>query len=528
MKIDYLNRNNPNIVKNIFVYFLFFLVPFFSFGQYDFSRINSKNNEIYPVLHPNGSELYFTRANDVGNIGGQKDEGDIWVSTLEGNVWSQPRHAGSTINNRFFNSVVGFSPDGKIMFLHRRYPTDDKPPKSQGLSYSMRSGDTWTFPKPVDIKYFKNTSDHQSGSLSADGKILLLAMNSFSSRGKEDIYVCFWNGNEFSQPQNLGSTINTSDQEMTPTLAPDNKTLFFSSNGHPGKGGRDIFRSERLDGSWTNWSKPINLEDINTEGVELSFLISPDMSWSIYTSTVNSDGFGDLNFYELPQDSVYEVAAVDSSTFQFETETPEEAVQPEKIFTGRVLNEKTRDYVSYTVKIRGGDYIDSLNITPPQRQFKFFVPDNLDRIYVDVKAYAYMPITETIRLGNSLNERVYYLKPLEVGMTMKLDKIYFERGQPTLVDSSYSELDKVVNVMTENPTMEIELAGHTDNQGDSQKNLELSQARVETVRNYLVSRGIAETRIKGKGYGGSRPIASNASEETRKLNRRVEFIITKF
>jgi len=327
---------------------------------------------------------------------------------------------------------------------------------------------------------------------------------------------------------NLGSTINTKEQEMTPTLAPDNKTLFFSSNGHGGKGGRDIFRSQRLDSTWTKWSKPVNIEAINTDGVELSFILSRDMKWSIYSSTLNSDGYGDLNFYEMPQDSVFEAVEVDSVSYRMVQEKSAELTNPEKIFTGRVYNEKTRDFVNSHIFIRYREFQDSMKITSEEKIFKFFVPDSLERLFVDVKAGGYMPVTETILLDNALNERVYYLKPLEVGMTINLDQIYFERGLATLIDSSYAQLDEVVEVMHENQTMEIELAGHTDNQGDARKNLELSRERVKTVKNYLVEKGIDTDRITGKGYGGSRPIASNASEETRRLNRRVEFIITKF
>jgi len=518
----------PEIVKTLTIFPALILFSFICYSQQDFHLINSKHDELSPVLYPDGQELYFTRAYDSANVGGKKDKGDIYISRLEGNIWSPPRNAGKALNNRFYNAVVGFSPDGKIMFLHHRYPIDEKPPKTQGLSYSIRSGEKWTYPKPVEVKYFRNNSDYQSGSISADGQILLLAIDSYSSRGLEDIYVSFWDGSRFSAPKNLGSTINTKGQEMTPTLAPDNRTLFFSSNGHGGKGGRDLFKSERLDSTWTKWSDPVNISDINTDGVELSFIISPDMKWSVYTSTLNSDGYGDLNFYHLPQDSVFEIAEVDTASYELVNEKSEELAKPEKLFTGRVYNDKTRDFVDYSITVRSKEFSDSLTISSDDRVFKFYVPDSLQRLFVDVKGKGFMPITETILLDNTRTERIYYLKPLEVGLKINLDKIYFERGLANLIDSSYIQLDKVVEVMKDNPSMEIELTGHTDNQGDADKNLDLSQERVETVKDYLVKNGIGEDRITGKGYGGSRPIASNASEETRRLNRRVEFVITKF
>jgi outer membrane protein OmpA-like peptidoglycan-associated protein len=117
----------------------------------------------------------------------------------------------------------------------------------------------------------------------------------------------------------------------------------------------------------------------------------------------------------------------------------------------------------------------------------------------------------------------YYLEPLEVGKTFKLNNVLFHRATANMVDSTYAELDNVVRMMMDNPEIHIELSGHTDNQGSARKNLELSQARVEVVKKYLVDKGISGDRIKGKGYGGSMPIASNRTEETRRLNRRVEF-----
>ncbi len=519
---------NLKNVKQLFLSFVFLCFYSITLAQHDFTFVNSKHDELSPVLHPNGQELYFTRANDSLNVGGKKDEGDIWVSKLEeDNVWSPPKNAGLSLNNPFFNAVIGFTPDGKIMFLHHRYPIDSKPPKTQGISYSEFKNGKWGFPKPVTIKYFKNESKHQSGSLSANGEILLLSMKSYSSRGHEDIYVSFWDGNKFTLPKNLGSVINTEGEEMTPTLAPDNRTLFFSSNGHPGKGGRDIFKSYRLDSTWTNWTVPENVEAINTKGVELSFIISPDMKWSIYTSTLNSDGYGDLNFYQLPQDSSFQRAPEnDSVDFVWEVEEPI-LLKGDKKFHGKALDDKTYDYIDYSVFVRYKNVEDSLNISAEEQSFTFTVPDSLNRLYVDVKAKGYMPVTETIFLESAVTDRLYRMKKLEVGTTIQLDQIYFERGTPNILDSSYAELDKVVEIMDENPRMEIELAGHTDNQGDSEKNLKLSQDRVEMVKKYLVEKGISSKRIKGVGFGGSRPIASNASEETRKLNRRVEFVITK-
>lgn len=506
------------------------LLAFNAYSQNDLSSVNSKHDELQPVFHPNGKALYFTRAYDSLNSGGKRDKGDIWISELrDDGSWSKPQNAGETLNNRFFNAVVGFSPDGNIIFLHGHYPHNNKPPRSQGLSYAVKRGNGWTFPKEMEVQYFNNKSDHQSGSISADGNILLLAIESYSTYGAEDLYVSFFDGEKFSQPKNLGGTINTNLQEMTPTLATDNRTLFFSSNGHPGKGGRDIYKSIRLDSTWTNWSAPENLgEKVNSEGVELSFIIEPKMEWGIYTSTQNSDGYGDMKYYKMPEDSVFEDVADTAGALS--GKDFEALNKADKVFSGGIFDEKTRNSIGASVLIRSGNgrFEDSLYVGARERSFKFAIPDTLTRVFVEVKSKGYMPVTETVVVENGVLERNYFLAPLEVGTTIKLDKIYFERGTANLIDSSYAELNKVAEVMLENKTMSIRLTGHTDNQGDAQKNLELSQQRVDMVKQYLVNKGIDSNRISGQGYGGSRPIASNANEETRKLNRRVEFIITEF
>src|SRR5690606_17301907 len=125
-------------------------------------------------------------------------------------------------------------------------------------------------------------------------------------------------------------------------------------------------------------------------------------------------------------------------------------------------------------------------------------------------------------------ERNIYLTPLEIGQDIPLNNVFFVRSEPTLLPSSYPELNKLAKILMDNPSIEIELSGHTDNVGSAEKNVILSEQRVETVKKYLVSKGVSEGRITGKGYGGAKPIADNSSENTRRLNRRVEFRITRF
>jgi outer membrane protein OmpA-like peptidoglycan-associated protein len=492
------------------------------------AALNSAHDEQNPVLHPDGQTLYFTRANDSLNAGGGKDKGDIWKSVLnESGRWSAPVPLSGALNDALKNSMLGFSPDGNLMFLNQEYRHPGGLVSNQGIAYAQRSAGTWSAPKKATLDYFVNSSSHQSGSISADGRVMLLSLQAYASRGAEDIYVSFYNNGHWGQPINLGSDINTSDQEMTPYLAADGKTLYFSSNGHGGKGGRDLYVSTRQDDTWKNWSKPKNLGDINSNGVDYYYFIDYTNEIAYYVTTQNSDGYGDIKAIDISVEARPDSALV-AADYTALTEEPEPAPadQP-KVLQGKVRNANTGEPVPAAVQVRTPGAFDNLNADPQDGSFNSSLPADLSTVEVAVKAPGYMSAEESVQLSEPVTSYTFDLTPLVVGSLFRLNKVYFERGTASLIDSSFAELDRLSEVLSENPTIEIELAGHTDNQGSSRLNLRLSRDRVEEVKKYLVEKGIEEARIEGKGYGGTRPVASNAGEQTRKLNRRVEIVITK-
>ena len=515
-------------------------------------EINSPFDEFSPVFSPEGKHLYFTRSRHPENIGGREDPGDIWVSQRDENGnWTKAVNAGNVLNNRFYNEVIGFSPDGNTIYLNHHYAQGGAKPRTQGFSYANRQGNGWSAPQPVKIDNFYNRSNHQSMAISSDGKVLVLAINSFGSYGHEDLYVSFLDGlGSWTEPKNMGSSINTAYQEMTPFIAKDNKTIYFASNGHGGKGSRDIFSAKRLDNSWRIWSEPENIADINSEGIELSYTISPDGEYAYFISTQNSDGYGDINRIRLnpafyPQDTTaIAIEFVEPDTVIFITENPEltaanshksdvEVEMPRpRLFSleGHVINIKNEKPIKAKVTITSVHTEESsqpILIDVERGHFDVKLERAL-QYKVKVSSEGYMPEEKVVRYdaAGATIER-FSLLPLEVGSTFQLNNVLFERGTANLVDSAYQDLDKVVEMMLENPKMKIEIGGHTDNQGDARLNLKLSQERVETVLDYLIKKGLSRGRIEGKGYGGTRPIASNQSENTRKLNRRVEFTVLK-
>lgn len=490
------------------------------------NNLNSRYDEQNPVLSPDGKKLYFVRANDSLNIGGPSDKGDIWVSelTTEG-IWAKPSNLGQPINDYLKNYLLGFSPDGKIMFLNMEKRNPGGLIINDGIAFSVNTNGKWSKPSKISVDYLLNRSKHQSGSISFDGKFMLLSLQAYASRGEEDIYISTYSGGKWTQPINLGSDINTSGQEMTPYLSPDNKRLYFSSNGYGGKGGRDILVAERNGDGWTSWSKPKNLgSEVNSIGVELNYFIDSKYNIAYFSTTQNSDGYGDIMAHDITIE--IENESVDEEVFEELVEIAEEA-RKSITFSGTIVNSKTSAPISAALKIIYDEVEESINTNEANGEFEIELPLKTSGIEVNVKAPGFMSITEEILMKGNDTDTIFSLTPLEIGTTIRLNKVYFNRGTSELLQESFAELDRIVDMMEENPTVKIELAGHTDNQGSSKLNIKLSQDRVEKVKQYLGEHGVEMKRIKGKGYGGSQPVASNASEETRKLNRRVEITIIK-
>ncbi len=507
-----------------------------------FDKANSALDEQNPLLSPDGRTLYFTISNHPQNVGGTKDLGDIWYATLTEQGWGDPIHGGTQINNALHNTVAGFSADGTQLFLMGHYAAPGEPVQSQGLAVARWNGTGWATPVNIKIPYFKNSTLFQSGCLSADGNVLVFSAESYATRGAEDIYVSLRSAGKWSEPKNLGNTINTPYQDVSPSLSPDGRRLYFASNGHGGYGSFDVFFSDRLDDTWLSWSEPVNAgPDINSEGRELFYRPTP---WGdFYTSTRNSDGYGDIHFYQppTPKDSMQVVSPLlseiktaeptDSVTKQIiPIDYAKEAVAEAKSFRvwGTVLNAQTQAPLLAQVHILStGEQLARQSKADGMYEVTLAAREEY---HIKVEAPGFIGVMEKLDLRTQvLNnlEMNFQLQPVAVGTTVNLKSVLFQQSTATLLKESYDELNMVADFMKQNPKVEIELAGHTDNRGYHQLNMKLSRERVEEVKKYLVAQGIESRRISGKGYGGTKPIADNDAEETRALNRRVEFTIVK-
>jgi outer membrane protein OmpA-like peptidoglycan-associated protein len=512
--------------------FVTFLTSAQRLSTNSFQQSNTAYDELNPVISPDGRSQYITVANHPQNVGGKKDPGDIWVSILlENNQWSAPVHAGNELNDNAYNAVAGFSSDGRQMFLLSHYGTGGATARTQGISVARSSGNGWSKPENISIPYFQNKASVLSGYILPDLSVFVFSAETYGSRGVEDIYVCTKRPDgSWSEPKNLGGTINTRFQEISPSLSDDGKTLYFSTNGSKGAGSFDIYSASRQDESWTNWSTPENLgQAVNSEGRELFYRPYEKSGFALYTSTKNSDGYGDVKIFVQGEPIVKDTVPPAPDTIKI-VEVPREAAADKRVKVyGKVTNAKTGEPITASISFASPSTTQSSQASVSDG-YNVVVPST-EQYSVKIEAPGYISTLEKLDIATYEMKELemnFKLQPVEVGTTVNLRDVLFEQGKTVLLSQSYPELDLVVAFLKSNPKVKIELSGHTDNRGIPGQNLKLSQARVEKVKEYLVSKGIDKKRITGKGYGGTKPIASNETEETRLLNRRVEFTIKKY
>ncbi len=482
------------------------------FGEVEeVKRLNSPYDENFIAIHPNGQEIVFTRRNHPGNIGERHNPGDIWISRFD-TIWSSPK---STINVHPMKLVtpLGFVNDGQY-FLYNT-TTFDKGIFIGEVWLSTISDKFLQSARKLDINFFTNISEHQSGSISADGKHILFAMETNFSFGVEDIYVSHLEeGGSWSAPRNLGYRINTPFQEYTPFLAADGVTLFFASNGrNDGRGSFDLYVSQRIDESWQNWTEPVNLGDkVNTRGSETAFSFSPGANFGYFVSTTDSDGYGDIKRIRIQSD----IEPIKEEVTPFVLREKEERTT---YFS--LIDKSTGESVEGELRLISDD-VDTLISSGVQ-----WVDFNFPNLTIETKADGYL--SNVVQLTSTILENTdtisIEIDALSVGNTITLKNVLFHRGTANFVEGSETELDRVVAMMNDYPEIKIMIKGHTDNVGDPVLNLELSRERVYVVRDYLMDKGINFRRLQWKGYGGNQPLVPNDSEENRRLNRRVEFTI---
>jgi outer membrane protein OmpA-like peptidoglycan-associated protein len=492
------------------------------------ARVNSALDEQNPIVSPDGRSVFFTVSNHERSAGGRADKGDIWITTWADSVWTAPEPV-TALNNAHYNAVAGFAGDPNAIFLWGHY--DKNSVLSQGIAKSTYRNGQWQFPSNITIPYYLNRSVYHSGTLNVFGNVLLIGADGFGTLGAEDLYVSFRRPDgAWTEPKNLGRAINTPLQDVSPFLSDDGRRMYFSSNGRPGSGSFDVFYADRLDDTWTNWSEPVNLgPEVNTPGRELFYHPYPRFGMALYTSTQNSDGYGDIKVHRLPPDKPAQEAPAVILEVVDAPAGPDFPAPPGKNQVevyGLLLSAKDQMPIDGRITFESDSVFQQQTTAGAYRQLL----TSSKEYAIKIEANGYVGKTERLDLRTFQLKKAelnFALQPAEVGVTVNLKNVLFQQSTANLLPESYAELDVVANMLAANPGMEIFLAGHTDNRGQHHLNVRLSQSRVEAVKDYLVKKGIDPRRISGQGFGGVRPIADNDAEDTRKLNRRVEFTITK-
>jgi len=483
--------------------------------------VNTAAGEWDPNPTPDGRYLYFSTSGRKGSYGGH----DVFVSTFEGGKWQEPINVGPKINKENNETIDNISADGNIVLLSGNF---DGTFGQFDIYLVKRTAEGWG---PLEhLSYPINTEYHDEGAnITSDGKSLLFTSdrpggvgpyvpNSYfyhgTQNGNMDIYVSQKTESGWSEPINLGETINTPYAERSPYLHPDGKTLYFSSDGHAGLGRMDVFKSVRLnEDSWTEWSEPVNLgKEINTILDDWGYKVVVGGDSAFFAREMGKDGYGSWDLYSVLLPS---------------------SAKPQKVVTikGRVIdqNNKPIDADIIWENLDNGMQIGQLRSNPNDGSYIIILPVGKNIGYYAQKD-GYYSSSDNIDLTD-IHESKTITRDIKLvsikdmtnsNIKVRMNNIFFEFDKFELMKSSFPELQRLVKLLNENKKIKVHIEGHTDNIGTEDYNIELSRKRAESVRNYLTAKGIDKSRFTIMGFGSSIPVADNNTDEGKAENRRVE------
>ena len=476
-------------------------------------NVNSTYKEYKPLLSPDGQTLFFSRKNHPENVGGEDDNEDIWFSEKDENgEWKKAENMGEGLNNVGPNFVASVTPDGNsmLLLLGNKYKKNGK--MEAGVSVAFKEGDGWSAPIPLEIENDYNYSDKANYFLTNNREVLLMSVERDDTQGGRDIYVSFLKPDStWSEPKTIGVNVNTANDEVSPFLAADDQTLYFSSNGYAGFGGYDVYVTRRLDDTWLRWSDPENLGPVvNTPEEDLFFNIPVTGDYAYYSRGVTETDT-DIHRIKLPM---------------FFQPKPVVAVR------GRLYNSKTNEPIEAIIfyeSLPDGEEKGQAKSQHDSGEFELILP----RGYLygfRAEAEGYLPIEENIDLRDEAGqfevvERDLFLVPVEKEVTIVMNNIFFDFDKATLRPESKPELDRITTFLKENQGIRIKVAGHTCSWGPEQYNLGLSERRAKAVQSYFVNEGVDGGRVGVEWHGEAKPSTSNDTLDGRKKNRRVEFTI---
>jgi tetratricopeptide (TPR) repeat protein len=472
------------------------------------NAINSTDDEYWPSITADGQTIMFTRQNsnnkDISHFNSNPSQEDFYLSYYSNNTWTKSVNAGAPLNTQYNEGAQTISSDGRYMY----FTACDRPGGigSCDIYFSLNNNGNWT--EAVNLRSPVNTSYWESQpSISSDGNLLFFSSNRPGGFGGKDIwYSKADSNNKWMAPVNLGSIINTAGDEMSPFIHFDGRTLYFASDGRIGMGGYDIYMSRMNDDS--TWSEPQNLGyPINTYNDETGLIIESGGQKAYFSSIRDKTNGKDIFCFNL-YDSI--------------------KPNPVSYLKGKVYDKETGKLLvaNYELIDLQTGKVTVKNSTDGYGNFLVCLPSGCN-YGINVKKDGYLFYSESFMfdgihtLVQPFIKRIN-LDPIKIGEKMLLSNVFYEFDSWKLKNESMAELNNLAELLLKNKNLSVEIGGYTDATGTKDYNLTLSEKRAVSVVNYLISKGVASSRLKYKGYGNAFPIADNLDSEGRKLNRRTE------
>ena len=502
--------------------------------------INSQYPDYSPVITADESEMIFTSRRPETTGGGldpfmNEPFEDMYIADRINNKWGKARNMGTTVNTEGHDSNCGLSADGQKFLIYKDVNHGD-------VFESVLTGTAWSTPERLNKNI--NTDGHESSSsYTPDGNTIYFVSDKEGGLGGRDIYTSTKTlKGKWGEAINLGPVINTTEDEEGIFVHPDGKTIYFSSKGHETMGGYDVFKSVFND-SLKSWSKPENIGyPINTTDEDVFFSVSASGKHAYYSS-VRADGFGEKDIYRVtffgPVKSV--ILNTEDNLIASHNEPVKEKVKPSRIdikeaqltlLKGVILDDKTNKPLEATIEIIDNERNEVIaSFTSNSVTGRYLVSMPAGKNYgISVKKENYLFHSENFDLASTAEyqevQKDIKLKNIAVGQSIVLKNIFFDFNKSTLRKESENEIAQLTKLLTDIPTMKIEISGHTDSYGSDTYNKTLSHQRAKAVYDRLIQNGIKADRLTFMGFGEEKPIDTNETDAGRQMNRRTEFKVT--
>ena len=499
--------------------------------------LNSAQDDIAPSITTDGSEIIFSSNRPNDNSPNEFDEydHDIYNAFIENGDWSKVKPIRGNINSSKDDVVNNLSYDGTSMLLHK------KNDGQEDIFESVLDGAQWSYPEVMPRQISSKKSKEMYASYSHDGYNIFFSRGNESRSNGTDI---MYSGMRNKMEKNYGaatmiSRVNSKFNDGPIYMHIDGETMYLASQGHESLGGYDIFVSHKNQGVW---SRPKNMGyPINTPYDDFFFAATASGKYA-YISSNRKGGKGGFDIYKVtfwgpPKQPIVDLEDYLLASVAHPIKDPqiEETVNVNKVsltvFKGKTIDAISRKPVEAQIEITDnetGEIIEEISTNSASG--KFLVSLEAGKNYgIAVKADGYLFHSENFDIpqGSAYNliNKTIELKNIAVGSKIALRNIFFDVGKATLRSASNAELNRLVKLLNDVPSLKIEISGHTDNTGSASLNQQLSQDRAEAVVNYLQGKGISANRLTAKGYGSSKPVASNNTPAGRQENRRTEFEI---